>query len=361
MTTTHVLGDGCASLMLASRAGELVGHDLSVVRPDGAPQSKDHMLGFWGTPDLAFAVQHARHAWPNWSIITESVQATMTSQAHPYHAMHKLDYLKGAREAASEHGVAFIDESVHHEANPSLVFDTRPPRVPEGAMLQHFAGMEVEVDRPVFDPETAILMDFRVDQSHGMHFMYVLPFSPTRALLESTMFSTSVMPHDYYKEAIESYLFKHHKATIAQVICEEQGVIPMGSLGLHDPAIPGLGANGGAIRPASGYTFAFIHQQIEEGIERVRDGKPLKFTRPHKRVDVWMDSVLLAVLRHWPHQGPILFSRMAQSLSGEEFIRFMSGKAGWWLRFKVMMAMPKMPFIRGVSKMMFSRPHKVVS
>ena len=32
MTTTHVLGDGCASLMLASRAGELVGHDLSVVR-----------------------------------------------------------------------------------------------------------------------------------------------------------------------------------------------------------------------------------------------------------------------------------------------------------------------------------------
>ena len=361
MTTTHVLGDGCASLMLASRAGELVGHDLSVVRPDGAPESKDHMLGFWGTPDLAFAAQHARHAWPNWSIITESVQASMTSEAHPYHAMHKLDYLKGAREAASEHGVAFIDESVHHDVSPSLVFDTRPPRAPAGAMLQHFAGMEVEVDRPVFDPQTAILMDFRVDQSHGMHFMYVLPFSPTRALLESTMFSPSVMPLEYYKEAIESYLFRHHNANIQQVICEEQGVIPMGSLGLHDPAIPGLGANGGAIRPASGYTFGFIHQQIQEAVERVKNGKPLKFTRPHKRVDVWMDNVLLAVLRHWPQQGPILFGRMAQSLSGEEFIRFMSGKAGWGLRFKVMMAMPKLPFIRGVSKMMFSRPRKVVS
>ena len=74
-----------------------------------------------------------------------------------------------------------------------------------------------------------------------------------------------------------------------------------------------------------------------------------------------MDSVLLAVLRHWPHQGPILFGRMAQSLSGEEFIRFMSGQANWRLRFKVMMAMPKLPFIRGVSKLVFSRPRKVVS
>ena len=361
MTEVHVLGDGCAAMMLASRADELSGQTLSIVHPEGAPPPRDHMLGFWGTPDLAFAAKHARHVWPNWSIITESSHATLTSSAHPYHAMHKLDYLKAAKKAAMGHGASFIDESEHHASSPSLVFDTRPPRAPAGAMLQHFAGMEVEVDRPVFDPRTAILMDFRVDQSHGMHFMYVLPFSPTRALLESTMFSTSVMSQDYYKEAIESYLFRHHNANIQHVICEEQGVIPMGSLGLHDPAIPGLGANGGAIRPASGYTFAFIHQQIEEAIERVKGGKSLKFTRPHKRVDVWMDSVLLAVLRHWPQQGPILFGRMAQSLSGDEFIRFMSGRANWRLRFKVMMAMPKLPFIRGVSKMMFSRPRKVVS
>jgi len=348
-------------MMLASNAGKLAEHDITVVHPDGAPEPRDHMLGFWGTPDLAFASKHARHAWPNWSIITESSHATLASAAHPYRAMHKLDYLKGAKKVAAKNGVSFVKESEHLASSPSLVFDTRPPRAPAGAMLQHFAGMEVEIDRPVFDPQTAILMDFRVDQTHGMHFMYVLPFSPTRALLESTLFSTTVMPLEYYKEAVESYLFTHHNASILQVIAEEQGVIPMGSLGLHDPAIPGLGANGGAIRPSSGYTFAFIHRQIQDAVERVNSGKPLKFTRPHKRVDVWMDSVLLAVLRHWPHQGPILFGRMAQSLSGEEFIRFMSGQANWRLRFKVMMAMPKMPFIRGVSKLVFSRPRKVVS
>ena len=194
MTITHVLGEGCASLMLASRANELNDHRLSVVQPDAAPEPKDHMLGFWGTPDMAFAAQHARHAWPNWSVITETAHATMTSEDHPYHAMHKLTYLEQAKATARQHGVDFLLEQEHVAAQPDAVFDTRPPRAPAGAMLQHFAGLEVEVDRPVFDPTTAVLMDFRVDQSHGMHFMYVLPFSPTRALLESTMFSTQIMP-----------------------------------------------------------------------------------------------------------------------------------------------------------------------
>ena len=61
------------------------------------------------------------------------------------------------------------------------------------------------------------------------------------------MFSTTVMPSEYYREAIEAYLFRHHNANIQQVISKEQGVIPMGSLGLHDPAIPGLGVNGVAL------------------------------------------------------------------------------------------------------------------
>ena len=45
-----------------------------------------------------------------------------------------------------------------------------------------------------------------------------------------------------------------------------------------------------------------------------------------------MDGVLLTVLRHWPNQGPSLFGRMAERLTGDEFIQFMSGKASWRIR-----------------------------
>ena len=51
----HVLGDGCAAMMLAARADELGAQTLSIVRTDGAPEPKDHMLGFWATPGLESA------------------------------------------------------------------------------------------------------------------------------------------------------------------------------------------------------------------------------------------------------------------------------------------------------------------
>ena len=118
----------------------------------------------------------------------------------------------------------------------------------------------------------------------------------------------------------------HFGASVPNVIHEEQGVIPIGTLSLHDADIPGLGANAGAIRPASGYTFVFIHQQIQRAIEVSKQGKPLRFKRPHKSIDVWMDAVLFTVLR--------TNTAMCQSCLEDgfitfrdEFVRFMSGQA----------------------------------
>ena len=358
---THILGDGIAAMMLASKADQLPEHDMAVVHPTGAPMSRDHMLGFWKMDGLESAVKSSRASWSKWAIITNTAKNVMHSDQHAYHIMHKANYLQNCRDKAEEHGVEFIDEKMMLADANTQTFDSRPPRPSKNAMLQHFLGQEIEVDKPVFDASTAILMDFRVDQSEGMHFIYLLPYSPTQALVESTLFSTNVLDRSYYLNAIQNYLLDHYGAAIRQVIHEEQGVIPMGTLSPHDANIPGIGANAGAIRPASGYTFVFIHQQIQRAIEATKQGKPLRFRRPHKSIDVWMDAVLLTVLRNWPQQGPKLFGRMAASLSGDEFVRFMSGQANWRLRLKVIMAMPKLPFIKGVSKHIFQRQEKVIS
>ncbi len=357
---TVLLGDGVAAMSLASVADQIPNHALTVVRPNEAPEPHDHMLGFWNTKGLDFAASTARASWSTWSIVTHETTARLSSTDHAYHVMHKLAYLDRCRSAAASHDVTFTMDGTEPIQN-GLVFDSRPPRPSPNAMLQHFHGLEVEIDRPVFDDSTAILMDFRVDQSQGMHFIYLLPFSRTRALVESTIFSTQPMHEAYYVDAIHAYLMEHHHAKVTNVHHEEKGIIPMGTLSPHDPSIPGLGANAGAIRPASGYTFVFIQQQIQRAIEDVNSGKPLRFKRPHKGIDVWMDKVLLVVLKHWPKHGPSMFSGMASRLTGDEFIRFMSGQATWRLRLKVMMTMPKWPFIRGVSKLMFQRPRKVVA
>ena len=358
---THILGDGIAAMMLASRSDELPEHEMSIVSPKGAPMSKDHMLGFWNMNGLEMAVESSRASWSKWAIITNTGKSVMHSDKHAYHIMHKANYIQNCRDKATQEGVEFIEEKIMTTTESSQTFDSRPPRASKNAMLQHFLGQEVEVDKPVFDSSTAILMDFRVDQSEGMHFIYLLPYSPTQALVESTLFSTTVLDREYYVNTINDYLADHYGASVHNIIHEEQGVIPMGTLSPHDENIPGLGANAGAIRPASGYTFVFIHQQIQRAIESSKQGKPLRFKRPHKAIDVWMDAVLLTVLRNWPQQGPKLFGRMASSLSGDEFVRFMSGQANWRLRLKVIMAMPKLPFIKGVSKHIFQRSEKVVA
>ena len=81
----HILGDGVAAMMLASRANELPEHDISIVHPHGAPMSRDHMLGFWNMDGLESAVECSRASWPKWAVITDTAKSIMHSQARLSH------------------------------------------------------------------------------------------------------------------------------------------------------------------------------------------------------------------------------------------------------------------------------------
>ena len=53
-----VIGDGCAALSLAAKAEQLPYNTL--VKPNGAPEPKDHVWGFWSDETLEDAAQLAR-------------------------------------------------------------------------------------------------------------------------------------------------------------------------------------------------------------------------------------------------------------------------------------------------------------
>ena len=360
----RILGDGCAALSLAARADELPEHDITLVRPAGAPAASEHIWGFWGGAGLETATRLARASWTRWAIATDTGRVVMSSSSRPYFALRRSDWTAHCRAKAEAGGVTIraangTDDDIHGSGPGVQQFDSRPPPVPRGMMLQHFIGLEVRAPSPVFDPDTAILMDFRVDQSRGMHFIYLLPFSPTEALVESTLFTPSVCPESYYRGEIATYLETHFGLDEFETLRTERGVIPLGILPRRDPSIPGIGGNGGAIRPSSGYAFPFIQKQIDRAIAAARNGRELGFAVPHRRVDLWMDAVLLTVLRHWPERAPELFLRMARALDGDEFARFLSGEADWPLRLKVIMAMPKAPFLRGLIRLLAgSRPQR---
>ncbi|NDA64318.1 MAG: lycopene cyclase, partial [Chitinophagia bacterium] len=51
-------------------------------------------------------------------------------------------------------------------------------------LLQHFKGWMIETSEDCFDPDKATFMDFRVSQQSGTTFVYVLPVTNRRALVE---------------------------------------------------------------------------------------------------------------------------------------------------------------------------------
>jgi lycopene beta-cyclase len=351
----HIIGNGCAALSLAARSDELPQHLLTVVTPDGAPVSKDHIWGFWQINSLDKAVKLARKKWHFWSIITSEGDAVMSSDLHAYHALQRSKWETDCRQIAKKKGVNFVDQSNLNDTSDAQTLDTRPPFIPINQMFQHFFGWEITAPSGSFNSKTAILMDFRCDQSRGIHFIYILPFSSSKALVESTMFAPKREPDIFFETAIENYLAEYCGVCDFSVMRIEKGGIPLGRIPLGKGEYIGFGGNGGAIRPSSGYAFAFIQKQILATIQQAKrekekgnTSKILVIKCPHKLVDLWMDEVFITVLRQRPEIAPKLFLRMANVLDGDEYALFLSGEAGWRIRLKVVMAMPKLVFIKAL-------------
>ena len=337
-----VLGAGCAALSLAARSNSFLSHQFTIIDPE-THVSDDHIWGFWAMPWLDHVTSVTRKTWHNWRIIGPDLMLNLSSETHPYCALSRHEWLTHCRQQAKDAGVSIVHSLDH--LNPRQILDSRPPKSPPGALLQHFLGYEITSSYDVFNPDTAILMDFRCDQSRGVHFIYYLPFTQRRALVESTLFSPSLVSEDFYDKAIKHYLANHLGCTDYTIERRERGVIPMASLQQHDSDLTGIGANGGAIRPSSGYAFSFIQKQIDQISSNAKPGKPLRVKKPHSRFELLMDQIFLRVIRRQPALAPVIFTSLARYLNGDEFACFLSGEATAKIWLKVVFAMPKWPFL----------------
>ncbi|MFC8371074.1 lycopene cyclase family protein [Streptomyces sp. CB02400] len=213
------------------------------------------------------------------------------------------------------------------------VFDSRPPGSLPAArttLLQHFHGWFVRTARPVFDPRTADLMDFRTPQpADGLSFGYVLPVGRREALVEYTEFSRRPLTADGYESAVRQYTEDVLRLGELRVLSTETGVIPM-----TDAAIPRrvgasvfrIGAAGGATRPSTGYTFAGIQRQTRAVAAALRQGRTPVPPPAHSARSRAMDAVLLRALDSGRADGPALFSRLFTRVPMRRLLRFLDGR-----------------------------------
>lgn len=210
--------------ILVLEAGPVLGgvHTWSCFESDLTPAIRD-----WLEPMVG-------HRWAGYSVRFPGYERQLTT---PYLSIPSSRF---ASHVAAELGASVrLNTAVADlNANIAMLADgttlTAPliidARGPTGGPLvlgwQKFLGQEVELAAP-HGLAAPIVMDATVDQLDGYRFLYTLPLSPTRLIIEDTRYSDGeALDKNALRADIADYAAQQGWS-IAAVVREEDGVLPI--------------------------------------------------------------------------------------------------------------------------------------
>jgi len=215
-------------------------------------------------------------------------------------------------------------------------------------LLQHFKGWIIKTEEDFFNAENATLMDFSVAQTHGTTFVYVLPLSSKKALIEYTIFSEKTLDKDEYDSALKLYLNKLPGLKSYKIEEEEFGVIPMNNeyYPFFNNGMYFIGTAGGQTKPSTGYTFRFIQKQSEKIVEElISRGIPHKGREMQKRFSFY-DSTLLHILSKNLLPGKRIFTSLFKKNKASRIFKFLDNETILSEEIKLLNSLPKKVFIK---------------
>jgi len=222
-------------------------------------------------------------------------------------------------------------------------------------LQQHFLGWFVKTDKAVFDMEAATFMDFSIPQKGNTRFMYVLPLSPTEALVEYTLFSEQLLEKSSYEDAIKAYLTQKFQVDDYEILEVEQGNIPMTCFDFtteNSANYLKIGTAGGWAKPSTGYTFYNSTKKVKKLVAHLKTGRPLE--RFHKKTRFWYyDLLLLDILKRHNEMGRTIFESIFKKRSPQLILKFLDEDTNLWEELKIITACPKLPFLKALLRRAF--------
>lgn len=376
-----IAGAGCAGLGLVWKMLRSDLRDARILILDPDPKTKpDRTWCFWDTetPELPCPPSHV---WDHIALATDQGVERHAIGPHRYFHLEGKAYYDSIREVIAQHpNVEWKQESVldfesyksgvvattpHNRYEASWAFSSIPQNPTDGIRqeqkLQHFHGLFVQTECPVFDPSTVDLMDFRLKQDGDVRFYYVLPFSPTEALIEFTVFSDDTWEESDYLAYLDQYLEKMKAAGSGaiDILRSEHGVIPMTTARFPtwtQARVMNIGIAGGAARPGTGYAFKFIQKRNQEIIQSLlQNGAPS--VRPyHQRNHQLYDALLLRVMDNSPERIAAIFSRLFRRHPSSLVLSFLEEKTSLLQDIRIMISLPWAPFLKALFQKTFRLP-----
>ena len=344
-----IIGGGCAGLSLAYELNlykKFEKKTLAIIEPR-EEYKRDKTWSFWKVIDHNFD-DCVKKSWNNFTINSKLETQHLQSNDYPYQSIDSgLFYSKIINELKKNKNIIFLKDIREIDINNSFIFNSVPLPVKnnDNNLWQHFCGIEIETKKNTFDDSIINLMDFDCDQRDSVHFFYTLPYSPNKALVETTWLSKMSDEEKDYDNQLKNYIENNLKIKDYNIVYKEVGAIPL----FYPPSYNkrnkiDIGTAGGMTRLSTGYTFLNIQEQskyIRENIENIFDLKRYEINKKYQ----FLDKIFLNVLKKNPKRMSNIFFKMFKT-SPNTVIKFLSNKSNFLEDLTIISKMPKWIFLK---------------
>jgi lycopene beta-cyclase len=370
-----ILGGGCAGLSLSMALAAHGGRcPRTLVIESREEYTNDRTWCYWNDRSAPVPYQ-IQHRWQTMRVSHAGQSIALDCGSTPYQMLAAQDFYAAAQALIDRQPNMALRRGTSVVAEPSRdgdvwsirtssgnvtarsVVDTRPPQLPrrDGATLwQSFYGQEIECSAAVFDPLSMDLMNFLAPDPRCVPFVYVLPVTPTRALVEVTVFGATPLGSQALGTRLEAAIAERVGDAPFTLLRSEHGVLPMGlneaPVSTHKSSVK-VGVMAGGARPSTGYAFQRIQRWAGQCADALASrGHPVGH-RPDPLPLRLMDQIFLDVLRADPSRGSAIFFSLFSGSDPARVIRFLNGTAGFADSLAVVAAMPVPPFVRAALAM----------
>ena len=346
------------------KANRLEGKKVLLIDSD-TKEKNDKTFCFWAAEQDQIYQVYSKLISAKWSSVQINNDSPECISPLQYFHINSLDLYRHSKEVISRYDVSFVKDSVLHVEGEDVlfvqtensiykgkfVFDSRPPKIKKlGAerfhIAQSFFGLNIELKEPLFNNLAYRMMDFRVPQDEYTQFVYILPFTKNRGLVELTRFGKEILEINKAEVMLKEYIKNNFGAF--KIIENERGVIPM------DPVLPkqdkkrnwiSIGTRAGNVKPSTGYAFKNMYNQASficesESFQSKKSVRKRRFN--------FYDQLLLIILTKWPSKGRPIFERLFKVQSTTFVLNFLDEKSKPFQEFKMFFKLQIGVFIKAV-------------
>lgn len=353
------------TLLKMSECGLLKNKRILVFDPDDKDKN-DRTWCFWDNPN-GFWDHLVSSRWKEAVFIGDSIEKDVLG-GFCYKMIEAEKFYYYYKEKLHSYDVDWVKEKVvaYHEKGGQVVIETGSAvyfsnilfnsicdyqllfdQVRYPVLQQHFLGWFVEVENAFFDQNKAVFMDFSVPQKENTRFMYVLPLSERKALIEYTLFSKELLTLEEYENEIRTYL-KSQGLEKFEVYAKEQGSIPMTVYPFwknNTKRILNIGTAGGWTKASTGFTFKNVDKQTSKlmSLLKKEDFDFRDFMSLNRYI--FYDDLFVDVLYRENFLGKKVFSSLFSNCDSKTILRFLDGETTFMEELRVIWSCPKLPFI----------------